>query len=320
MVLLSVMILLIGCGSKSDFSNDSGTQEMEGSWDTDNAGGMTETNTDSGTIEDMEEKDMDEEYGQDFSNRKIIQSKYLYIETLGFDDTSKDIESLVFKYNGYIESSNIEGISITERSKYNTRYAYYTIRIPAQSFNSFVEEVKGVGNVLQEQVTKEDVTMQYYDLEARIHSLETQEERLLQLLEKGEKLEEVLALEKQLSEVRYQIESYTSTLKGLENKVSYGTVNLELREVIEETQVQEPAKTVGEKISQGFIRSLTSIKNGFINFFIWFVSVIPYLIIWIVFILIIIMIIRTIYKKSQRKFNANLHNTKDQESKKDNNE
>ena len=239
--------------------------------------------------------------GADLSNRKIIQNKYIYMETLKFEDTVLSVERLVNKYFGYIESSQITGVEINSKARYNNRWGNYRIRIPADSFEAFVAELVLTGNVLDNSNRMQDVTTQYLDLEARIHSLKVQEERLLELVAKGDDLEAILQIETKLADVRYQIETYSATLGNLDNQVKYGTVELDIREVYEETIIEPTPVTTGEKIANGFKRSLENIKDGFIAFIIWFISAIPYLVIWGLIITVIVVLIVRIAKSREKK-------------------
>lgn len=291
--MILVIIFVVGCGSsKGDYATDKSTTES------------IEESADYGNdmlLNDTLDNENTDGRGVDLSNRKIIENRFIVMESLEFDHVTKEVEMLVKKYFGYIEKSQVSGIALNNKSRYNTRYGNYTLRIPAEYFSDFVHELKDLGNVLTNELLKKDVTMQYFDLEARINTLEVQEERLLELLESGGKLSDILEIENKLADVRYEIESYTATLKNLDNQVRYGTIELEIREVYEETEVEERAVTVGEKISKGFTHSITTIKNFFIAFFIWFITAIPYLVIWALFILIVVFIIKKIAKKNEIK-------------------
>ena len=91
-------------------------------------------------------------------------------------------------------------------------------RIPADRLDRFVETVESAGNVTSKQEQVTDVTLQYSDTESRKKSLEIEQERLWALLEKAESLDAVVALEARLSEIRYELESYTSQLRPYDNQ------------------------------------------------------------------------------------------------------
>lgn len=299
--LFSVLLFSVtGCGMKSSVKEETSYENLTSGAAPMEQEQKTETQN---SVVDKEKTDSVMDTNQ--SDRKIIQNKFYLIETLEFDTTITAIESLVSKYFGYVGSAEITGKEIYNTYSYNSRYAYYTFRIPSDKLNSFTQELEGLGNVVQERGNKEDVTTQYFDVTARIKSLKVQEERLLELVKKGTDLKDILEIEKQLSDVRYQIETYTATMINLDNQVNYSTVQVELKEVIEVSEYEEPAVTVGQRISKGFLDSIDQIKEFFVNLFIFVVVAIPYLIIWAVVIGSLIMIYKKVKTYRKRKKSKN---------------
>ena len=120
-------------------------------------------------------------------------------------------------------------------------------------------------------------------------------------------MEDIITIESRLSEVRYQIESMESQLRTFDNQVDYSTVNLSIEEVEIFTPVEE--ETPWERISEGFAESLDNIGNGFVEFGIWFVIHIPYLVIWAVFITAFVCFILFLLKHSTKPANGQKANT-----------
>ena len=121
----------------------------------------------------------------------------------------------------------------------------------------------------------------------------------MELLENAASIDDIIAIESRLSEVRYQIESMESQLRTYDNLVDYSTVQIYIDEVVELTPVEE--ETAGERIVTGFSRSLHNVIDGIKNFFIELIIVIPYLIVWAVVIVILFFVIRAIMKASEKK-------------------
>ena len=136
---------------------------------------------------------------------KIIYTASVSIETTEFDKAVTALENQVQKIGGFVESSNVTG-----DTQYNAdgttsivnRWAYYTVRIPCEQFEAFLHETEGFGNVISTSRDAQNVTSAYTDYEARLSSLNTQEERLLDMLSKSEDVETLIALEQRLSDVR----------------------------------------------------------------------------------------------------------------------
>ena len=84
------------------------------------------------------------------------------MQTKEFDSVLNSLKTKTTELGGYVENSSISGNSYSYTT---TRYASYTIRIPADKLNEFVDIVGELGNVTQENESVEDVTLQYVDVE-----------------------------------------------------------------------------------------------------------------------------------------------------------
>jgi hypothetical protein len=105
----------------------------------------------------------------------------------------------------------------------------YQVRVPAAHFSEFLESVKGLGRVMEERVDVEDVTRQVYELELRMSNARRARERLLTLLERAEQTKDLLEIEKELRRVTEEIELMEGNLRNLKDRISYSTLDVELR-------------------------------------------------------------------------------------------
>ena len=142
--------------------------------------------------------------------------------------------------------------------------------------DGFVVELKDASNVTNYSESQEDVTLTYVSTESRIKALETEQERLLELLSQAENMSDLLEIEARLTDVRYELERVTSQLLVLANKVDYATINLYISQVKEYTEVDE--QTVWQRISNGFKENLKDIGEGAVDFFVWLVTYSPQLV------------------------------------------
>ena len=219
------------------------------------------------------------------------------VETREYDKLLSAVENKVTELGGYIESLDAYNGS-TYYSYRSTRNANLTIRIPKDRLEEFQNTVSELGNVTSRSENVQDVTLTYVDLQSHRDALRTEQERLLQLLEQAESVEDIITIEQRLSDVRYQLESMESQLRSYDNRVDYSTVYLYIDEVEVYTPVEE--ETVWERISTGFVDSLKNIGEGLKEAAIWFVIHIPYLVIWAIVIVIIILILKKIKKRTKR--------------------
>ena len=114
-------------------------------------------------------------------------------------------------------------------------------------------------------------------MEARLKSLKLQEERLLTILSKAELLQDIIELERELSNVRYEIENYTGTLKKWDNLIEYSKVTIDVYEVHEIKEEEPIPITLPERIINGFRRSCRSLGMFLEDLMIFTVSAVPYL-------------------------------------------
>lgn len=213
---------------------------------------------------------------------KIIYSGRSYMETTEFDEALLALDRAVQQYGGFVQDSNISG-NTRHNSDGTTvvvnRWGYYVVRIPTDAFDAFMAMTAQIGNVTSSSRTAENVTSQYTDYEARLESLNTQEERLLSMLEESGDLESLIALEARLSEVRYEIESIERNLRNLDQRLAYSTVTLEIQEVEVYTPTAAAQRSFGEKIADAFRDSWKGFARGCQNFTVWLVYALPTLLV-----------------------------------------
>ncbi len=232
---------------------------------------------------------------------KIIRTFYMDVETQEFDSLITKLDAEINRLNGYVEQSRISG-----QSYYNSedaRYGAITARIPRERVDEFVSFVNTDenANVIDKQETTENVTLEYADIESRKKALEIEQERLFALLEKSDSLDSIVTLESRLSEIRYQLQNYNTTLLTYDNKVYYSTVTINIHEVKKYTPAAEIKQSVGTRIKNGFSNSIYRLSEGAKDFVVWFVVNLPYLIIWAIILTAIILSARRISKKYKRK-------------------
>ena len=209
-------------------------------------------------------------------NRKWVITMNIDTETEDLDGALDSLNRQIRELNGYVQEQNIRNGSTYSSSRY--RSASLTVRIPAEQLDIFTSSLTEFTNVVSSSRSAEDITLSYVDTETRITALETERDRLLELMEQAETMSDLLEIESRLTDVNYELERYGSRLRTMDNQVSYATIYLSVREVKEYTPVAE--QTLWEKISSGFLDSLKGLGNGIVNFFAWIVIKLPYLVVY----------------------------------------
>jgi len=248
---------------------------------------------------ETDEKGEKESLQEKVDARKYILTYRYYLETLEFEKAEANLEHMVENSFGFFESTEVSGRSINDENR--RRRGNYTIRIPKEKVNEFVDGLQGIGNVLDSNSFVEDVTSRYYDMDARIRTLKIQEERLLAILEKADELEYIIELERELSDVRYEIESYTSSFRRLEDQISYSTVYVELQEVYEKTVIKQQPLTFTEKLTRGFLDSVEDVKDLLENLILFLLTNIPLFVLLLVSAFALYRIIRYGIKRRKKE-------------------
>lgn len=256
--------------------------------------------------------------------RKIVKYVDLYLETMEFDQALDQIINLVKENGGYIESQNVEGASLNYTGSYYEHTAYICARVPSEKLDTVTGAIGGLCNVLSKNERIDDISDHYYDSEARLKTLELQEERLLEILSKAEKLEDVITLEQSLSDVRYEIESLTASLRRMDSQVTYSYLNINLQEVVKYRQIDETPKSFGEELSAAFARGGRHLVDFTQGFLLVLAESLPMLLLLAAFALVVILIVTLLMKLSKKrrdqKYQEKLAKMKQYQEQKQNNQ
>lgn len=285
-------VSLAACGASKDLASDAEAQLYNSSVSMDSvledavsgAGDLKYTASSSATAETPE------------SEEKIIKTVELHAQTKEYTAYIDGITHSVSALGGYVENSSTD---LGSGSKYN-RNATYTVRIPADKLDAFLEAAGENGTVTSITEEQKNVTLEYVDLESRISAFRTERDSLTKLLEKAESLENILAIQERLSEVNYEIESYTAQLRVLANRVSYSTVTMHIWEV---ERVTEEEPSLWSQIKNRFLDNLDDLGDMLRTAIIDIVGGLPILLPLAAIAVIAILIIRKLIRKRRAKRN-----------------
>ena len=215
-------------------------------------------------------------------DQKIIKTANIKYETADLEATARQVNEAVKRYKGQIHND-------AESNEYNSLNRRLTIRVPATSFENFIAAIsKGVAHFDQKEISSQDVTEEYIDVEARIKTKKVLEARYLELLKKAGKVSEMLEIEKELSTIREEIEVQESRLRYMKNRVALSTVYLEFYKT---TEIEQGATvSYGTKIGNAFKSGINTLSSFFIGIlYFW-----PFI---LIFVIAYILIRRRIRKK-----------------------
>lgn len=170
------------------------------------------------------------------TQRQVISRASLSVEVQAVNSAITQIRTIAEGLGGFIENMNSSGEIKQQR-------ANATIRVPQANFFPALERIEALGKVLGRNVTTEDVSENFIDLDARLKSAKRQEESLLSLLSKAQAVSDVLTIERELSRIRADIEKLQGQLNFLERRVELSTISVTLQQ---SGKVAEPPSAVLE--------------------------------------------------------------------------
>lgn len=261
-----------------DYSSD---WEYESTTDADSGSYNAATGSDSGsTIRDVD------------TSIKVVRNMSYSVETTDMTTLIDSIQIKLVELGGYIENSQVSGgntryddgyyLDSEGRTQYDSsytpsyagrlsyNYATYTIRIPAEKLDEFACEIENNSNVTSQSTTTEDITSSYVDTDSRRKSLEEELETLEAMSKKAETVDEMIKIQSEISDVRYNLENIQSQLKVMDQRVAYSTVDLDVTEVTVLSNVNSNTLSWTDRIANGFKNScenvVYAVQEGFISF------------------------------------------------------
>ena len=194
--------------------------------------------------------------------RQIISQGSMSVEVPDVSFASARVRAIAEGAGGFVEQLSSFGVDQFQQST-------LTIRVPQEEFFSVFEQIKALGKVQNENAGSEDVTERFIDLEARLKSAQREEASLLSLLDRAEKVSEVLVIERELARVRTEVEQVQGQLNFLERRVDLATITVFLTPP-KRDDAQAPSGSlsvetpdVGSSVSA--IKALVSQVNGEID-------------------------------------------------------
>lgn len=190
---------------------------------------------------------------QEGPTKKIIKSGSLTLKVENAKQTYQAIVSELDKFDASIENEN--------QSTQNDRINYnLTIRVVRDKFDELFNSLAGKSEWVEHRsVNANDVSERYYDLETRIKNQKALEQRYLELLKKTTSIKEILEIERNLNDIRTEIEIKQGQFNYLSRQVEYSTIHLGFYELL--------PYTYNSEARPGFLaRIKKSLSNGWQNF------------------------------------------------------
>jgi hypothetical protein len=172
----------------------------------------------------------------------IIRTGNAFIQVDSLESAIAEVRRLAESAGGYIANSSIQ------TGEGQQRQATLEIKIPSNRYDQAVGGLAGIGKLISSSTNALDVGEEFVDVSARVTNARRMEERLVNLLAtRTGKLEDVLAVERELARVREEIERYEGRLRYLRTQVAMSTLSV---------TVSEPGPVVGQPGSNVVVEAL----------------------------------------------------------------
>ncbi len=237
--------------------------------------------------------------GVEIDNKKIIKTSQTSIEIYDFENTVNQIKQITNNSGGYIENSS-SYIRYTDNERnISLKSGNITLKVPSDVYDSTLDIIKNLGNVIENNEYVEDVTAQYIDTESLLKTKRIEEERLLDMMSKTNTIEDLILLEQRLSTVRGELESYTGRINNWDRLVRFSTINVNLIQVKESTLIDTSSNLSG-RMKKSFINSINNIQNFVENLAIWIAQIILPFSLCVILLICVVIIIKFIRKNSHK--------------------
>ena len=203
--------------------------------------------------------------------RKLVRTVDLEIEVRDPEKASAEVQGLAGRLGGYVAGVD------AQRQEDGTLYSRMTLRVPVERLDEALSTLRKLAvRVQREQQRVEDVTDRFVDLEARLRTLRATEAELQALLaesrQKARKVEEIMAVYRELTEIRSQIEQIEGQRNALDKLATLSTINVVLAPTEGAKPVADGAWHPGETL-RASVRTLVAVLRGLVTMAIYLVVV-----------------------------------------------
>jgi len=199
---------------------------------------------------------------------KIQKNGSVSVLVENIDESIEALKSINNTFGGQITG-------IYDNGKGNERAVQITVKVPVEKFEAYYEQLRKLeGEVVYANITTVDVTEEYIDITSRLNNLRNTEAQLNRILERANSVTDVLAVQKELSTVRGEIESYEQRKRYFDNQTDYAYVSISF--AVDKTGLdiaEEQWKPWGEV--KAAVKALVEVLKGLVNVIIWLVIFSP---------------------------------------------
>ena len=225
---------------------------------------------------------------------KLVYKASMRLETLEYENSVKAVREHIAKYNGIIEFENEydndnSWYYTDGRKRTSNRSISMTVRIPTENFDKFLTDMEGTAKVTSRSQNVENIARRYNDNSIAIEALEKQQDRLLEMMDKADTIEEMIMVEERLADVQTELNQKKSYRSTMDTDVDYSTIDLSLNEVQQYTPTDDSIQLGGywKRLGETFVEAWKEFVYFLQNVSLFIVKILPFACLIAVIILLI---------------------------------
>ncbi len=196
------------------------------------------------------------------TGKQVISQASISLNVTNVSTALNQVETMAQNLGGSVDNMNSSGAQ-------NQQQANVTIRVPANQFLTALNQLQGMGTVVNQNINSQDVTQQYIDLQAQLTSAQLEEQSLQAILAKATTVSDEIAIQQQLTQVIAQVENLQGQINYMQNQVAMSTITVNLNTPQVSTG-QAPSGTLNVAVGNvdntiASVKQLISGVNGIVN-------------------------------------------------------
>jgi hypothetical protein len=201
--------------------------------------------------------------------RKIIRDAELTMEVPSTTETQRAVTSIAESHSGFVVTSEAKQREATEPAK-RTLDIKLVVRVPSNQFGAALNEIEGLAtNLTQRNVNGQDVTEEFIDLEARLKTQKALETQFLEIMRQANKVADALEVQRQIADVRTEIEKLEGRRRFLESRTSLSSITVNIQSP---TPIVVSTSGFGRSVREAVSESI-EVASGIVLFLVRFVIV-----------------------------------------------
>lgn len=211
-ILLATQLLIVGCAATHSHDQNGGYAEMEMAH---SSSVMSATPMMGRSMAKGRAAQPMMDQGHSGEDRKLIKRSWLTVKVKDLIQAEDQAKQVIEQHKGYIQNTHGE-----QGKSFNL-----SIRVPQDAYKGALAQLRTIGELSSENESVEDVTTEFIDNQARLDNLYKLRNRIQKLLDRADRVEEILKIERELNRIQSEIDRLEGRMKYLRGQVDYASID-----------------------------------------------------------------------------------------------